>query len=297
MRDIRKRVHSPNADSCVKGHVVWSAPKSLWFLAMFLGWIIGGVLFFSWGAVVAFVVTSAIILCGGHSLGMHRKLIHDSFVCPTWLEYLGVYLGTLVGLGGPFTMMYTHDMRDWAQRQAQCHDYFSHGSKPMKDFWWQVHCALRLDVEPEFVFPDKLTESLFMRRLQRTAMLQQIPLALLLFYMGGWGFVFWGICGRVSVSIFGHWLIGYVAHTQGHQDWVVEGASVQGYNVRFCGLITFGECWHNNHHAFPESARLGQTRRQSDPGWWVLKTLERIGLVSDLKLPADLPPRETLVKL
>ena len=72
---------------------------------------------------------------------------------------------------------------------------------------------------------------------------------------------------------------------------------MQGFNVRFCGLITMGECWHNNHHAFPGSARLGINSDQADPGWWVLMVLQKINLVWNIKLPKDLPARGELVKL
>ena len=111
-----------NGGNALEGIVKWSPVKSLWIFAMYLGAIVGGAVFFSWGALLLFFVTSGMTLCVGHSVGMHRKLIHQSFNCPDWLEKIFVYLGTLVGLGGPFTMTYTHDMRDWAQRQSQCHD-------------------------------------------------------------------------------------------------------------------------------------------------------------------------------
>ena len=68
----------------------------------------------------------------------------------------------------------------------------------------------------------------------------------------------------------GHWLVGYFAHNRGPRSWHIEGAGVQGYNVPYCGLITMGEAWHNNHHAFPGSARLGLRDGETDPGWWVL---------------------------
>lgn len=114
---------------------------------------------------------------------------------------------------------------------------------------------------------------------------------------GGVDRVIWGECLRVTVSVMGHWLIGYFAHNTGQRHWHVEGASVQGYNVRFCGLITMGECWHNNHHAFPESAQLGIEKNQTDPGWWVLQLLEKVGLVWQIKRPADLPTRSELVPI
>ena len=55
-----------------------------------------------------------------------------------------------------------------------------------------------------------------------------------------------------------------------------------------------GEAWHNNHHAFPGSAKLGIYENQPDIGWWVLKILNKLRLVWDIKLPKDLPYRKEL---
>jgi stearoyl-CoA desaturase (delta-9 desaturase) len=125
-------------------------------------------------------------------------------------------------------------------------------------------------------------------------MLQQLPWALALYLWGGVGFVVWGICARVVVSLTGHWLVGYFAHNKGRRDWLVEGHAVQGHNVPFISLLTMGESWHNNHHAFPGSARLGLKATQFDPGWWALRLMQSVGLVSDLKSPSDLSPRPEL---
>ena len=127
--------------------------------------------------------------------------------------------------------------------------------------------------------------------LEKTRQLQQLPWAIVFYAIGGWSWVLWGICMRVSVCMTGHWLVGYIAHRWGHRDWHIDGAGVQGYNVRFCGLITMGECWHNNHHAYPDSAQMGLTVSQSDPGWWLIRTLEMLGLVWDVRRPEDLPQR------
>jgi fatty-acid desaturase len=112
------------------------------------------------------------------------------------------------------------------------------------------------------------------------------------------------VCFRVWVGITGHWLIGHFAHRHGHRAWDVQRAAVQGFNVRVPGLgalgwwitgaVSFGECWHNNHHAFPASSRIGHARHELDPAWWVLLALHRIGLVGHLALPADLPHRSEL---
>jgi len=128
-------------------------------------------------------------------------------------------------------------------------------------------------------------------------MLQQVPLAALLFAAGGASFVVWGISVRIVTSLVGHWLIGYFAHNVGPRDWHLAGHAVQGHNVPYLGLITMGESWHNNHHAFPESARLGLTEAQIDPGWWAISALRRFGLAWNVKQPNDLPVRPELAPI
>ena len=286
----------------VCGTVRWSPLKSLWWSSMLVLWLTVGIVNFSWSAVMIFVILSALTLCLGHSLGMHRFLIHGAFDCPRWVERTLLYLGTLVGLGGPFSMMRMHDTRDWAQRMPACHPFLSHGQGLARDFWWQLHCKLHLSRPPEFFFPRSLADDRFHRLLQATSMAQQLPLALLLLVLGGWGWVAWGIGARVAVSIFGHWLVGWFAHNgeaegNGRRDWHLAGASTQGFNVPRLGLVTFGECWHNNHHAFPGSARLGLRDDQWDPGWTVLRVMERLGLAWNLRTPETLPPRDNLVPI
>ena len=89
-------------------------------------------------------MSTAIVLLFGHSLGSHRKLIHDSFQCPRWLEYVLVYLGVQVGLAGPLGLLRQHELRDYAQRLPVCHDYLRHGRSFWIDAWWQLVCELRL---------------------------------------------------------------------------------------------------------------------------------------------------------
>ena len=93
------------------------------------------------------------------------------------------------------------------------------------------------------------------------------------------------------------WLVGHFAHKRGHQTWVVEGAAGQGYNVPYAGFITMGEAFHNNHHAFPSSAKLGLLPGQVDLGWWLIRTFQALGLAWNVKTPANLPPRPELRRL
>ena len=228
---------------------------------------------------------------------MHRRFIHRSYKCPRWLELVLVHLGTIVGLAGPFGMLRTHDLRDWAQRQTKCHDYFSHASVWYKDLYWQLLCSIKLDTPPNINPEKEISDDAVLTWMERTWMWQQLPWAETFYFLGGWAWVFWGISLRVSVSIFGHWLIGYFAHNQGHRSWHISGAAVQGHNIPWTALLTMGENWHNNHHAFPYSAKLGLEDGQWDPGWWMLKALEKFGLVSDLITPSTAELRPELSRL
>lgn len=285
---LKERILSSPGSRADTGRAKLSIAKSSWFVCMLAAWVWGGLYFFSWGAVGIFFSTTIVTLCGGHSLGMHRLFIHESYDCPKWLYYFGVWLGTIVGLGGPLTMMRTHDLRDWAQRENSCHPFPAQSEGKLKDFYWQVFCIWDNPQGPKFNYPNRVLDDPIILFFQRTAFLQQLPLAALLYFWGGWGFIVWGICARVVVSITGHWAVGWYAHnTHSHMPitFVQKGAAVQGRNVPLMAVVTFGEAWHNNHHAFPWSARIGLDAYEWDPGWWVLKGLEKMGLVWNIQAP------------
>ena len=289
-----ERVHSRIGSSAVDGKVKWLPVKSLWITGMTLIALIGGPLTFTWDAFAVFIVTCVVTICGGHSVGMHRLLIHRSFKTPGWVEKTLVYLGVLVGMAGPHGMIRLHDFRDWGQRQTACHDFFSHRAGFFTDAWWQLHCGIDLTHEPEFIIEDRIKHDRFYAFVERTWMLQQLPLAFLLFAIGGLPWLVWGVCCRVSISLIGHWIVGYFAHQPRKHLLYVKGACVQGYNLPKLGIITFGEAFHENHHAFPSSAKLGLLPGQFDPGWWLIATLERLGMARNVNTPDNLPLREGL---
>ncbi|MCB1489221.1 MAG: acyl-CoA desaturase [Bauldia sp.] len=292
-----ERVKPLPETSATDGRIVWAPVKSLWISTMAVAGVVGGAFCFSWSAVAVFVVLTAVTICAGHSVGMHRLLIHRSFKTHLWLERLLVYLGTLVGMAGPFGMIRAHDMRDWHQRQTECPPHPSHGAGFWMDAYWQLHCVFRLDSPPAFRIEGEAHKDRFYRAIEATWMAQQLPPAVVLLAIGGWGWVFWGICLRVAVSLTGHWMVGHFAHRTGHQGWRVEGIPVQGYNLPGLGLITFGENWHGNHHAFPHSARLGVEPGQFDPGYILVRSLARLGLAWDIQLPQSRTQRDGLVRV
>ena len=272
-----------------RGKILWDAPKSLWLSAMTLGGLAAILLTPSWTGAAVFAATTAITICAGHSVGMHRMLIHGAFQSPRWLAYVLVWLGTLVGMAGPFGMIRAHDMRDWHQRQSICPAHPSHGAGFWRDAWWQLHCRFDLDHPPDVRIEPKIAQDRVYQWLERHWQAQQLILALPLFVCGGLPLVLWGVCLRVSVSLIGHWMVGHYAHKSGHQGWRIEGLPVQGYNLPRLGWLTFGENWHGNHHAFPHSANLGVEPGQSDPGFWLIQTLHRLGLATHIRGPQDTP--------
>lgn len=291
-----RMIADDRSDPC-DGRIVWVPGKSLWTGGMTALALIGGPLAFSWDALGLFVVTTAVTICAGHSVGMHRLLIHRAFETPRWLERLLVYLGTLVGMAGPFGMIYAHDIRDWAQRQSRCHDLHAHRAGFFHDAWWQMHCAVALRRPPRFVIEDRVAADPFYRFIEVTWMAQQLPWAILFYALGGWGWVIWGIAVRIAVSLTGHWLIGHFAHRRGDQGWVVDGVAVQGYNVPYAGIVTFGEAYHGNHHAFPGSANLALEKGQIDLGWWLIRGLARLRLARSIETPETVGMRTGLRRL
>ena len=273
------------------GTVRWDPARSVWNGGMLLLALVLGPMYFTWGALLVFILLLAITMCAGHSVGFHRRLIHRTFKCPKWLERLLVWSGTLVGMQGPYWVIQSHDFRDWAQRQSNCHDFLKHGRGPLMDAWWNLHCRLFLRNPPAFDPGPGIADDRFYQFLQRTWMLQQLPVAMVLFAFGGLPWVVWGICVRVTVGVSMHWFVGYICHSHGPQSWLVDHGAVQAHNVPWAAIPSMGESWHNNHHAFPASARHGLYPGQLDIGFGFLKLLERFGLVWDIQIPQKLPPR------
>jgi len=201
-------------------------------------------------------------------------------------------MGTIVGIGGPLWTIRTHDTRDWSQRQPQCHDFLAHRQGLLKDAWYNLHCKIVLEHAPEFDPGVEIKNDKFYQFLEKTWMLQQLPIAIILYYLGGMPWLVWGVFVRVASCTTMHWFISYFAHTRGPQSWHVDDAGVQAHDVPLAAIPTFGESWHNNHHAFPASAKHGLYPGQIDIGWNFVRLLEYFGLAWDVQVPSNLPPRD-----
>lgn len=282
--------------SAVEGTIRINPLKTIWVLGHGFAGVVGVFMFPQLDALIVFLGLACLTICAGHSVGMHRLLIHRSFEVPRGLEYFLVWLGVLVGMAGPLGMIRAHDMRDWHQRQTFCPPHPSHGASFWRDAWWQMCCTFQLKAPPDLVIEEHVRTDIFYRVMEYTWMAQQLPIAAMLYALGGWAWVLWGISFRIFVSLTGHWMIGHFAHKNGEQGWRIEDIPVQGYNLPGLGLITFGENWHGNHHAFPHSAKLGVELGQFDPGYLLIMCLEKVGLAWNIKTPTSEPERCGLVR-
>jgi stearoyl-CoA desaturase (delta-9 desaturase) len=129
--------------------------------------------------------------------------------------------------------------------------------------------------------PDLAAEP-FYRVLSRYHYVPLWTLGLSLWYLGGWDLVCWGIFLRVVFGLHATWLVNSATHMWGSRRFNTRDDSRNNWWV---ALLTFGEGWHNNHHAHPVSARHGLSWWEFDQSWITLKVLKAIGLVRDLKVP------------
>jgi stearoyl-CoA desaturase (delta-9 desaturase) len=100
----------------------------------------------------------------------------------------------------------------------------------------------------------------------------------------GWQAVLWGIFLRTTIGLHATWLVNSATHLWGTQRFNTGDDSTNNFLI---ALLTFGEGWHNNHHAHPNSARHGLRWYQVDMNWYGIQTLRLFGLAKNIKLPRE----------
>ena len=98
---------------------------------------------------------------------------------------------------------------------------------------------------------------------------------------GGWSYVIWGVFLRMVVELHVTWLVNSASHTWGYRTYDTPEDS---RNLWWVGLLAWGEGWHNNHHAFPRSARHGLEWWEFDANWVVIRLLRAVGLAREIQL-------------
>jgi fatty-acid desaturase len=255
-----------------------------------------GLLFLHLGALAAFIPSTftwtglgvAIALCYltgglGISLGYHRLLTHHSLRLPRWLNYTIAVLGMLALQGGPITWVATHRRHHAnADRAGDPHDIHRGLRWSHIEWLYRDNDARPSPDELRRLAPD-LWQNSFYRFLERTNVLWQVVLGLALLAAGGWSFVIWGIFVRLVFTYHITWLVNSAAHHFGYRTYRTNDESRNNWWV---ALLTWGEGWHNNHHAFPSSARHGLRWFELDTTWLTIRVLAALRLAHDVRIPA-----------
>lgn len=232
---------------------------------------------FSWPAVGVAVLLHWITIGLGVSLGFHRLASHRSFRVPQWLEYFFILCGTLAAQGG---------VKGWVGYHRMHHLYADSPADPhnsTQGFWWS-HIGWLMHDPPSSEELRRHTQDIandpFYRFCHRNYIALQAVLAILLYGLGGMPFVVWGIFVRLFVGFHSTCCVNSVCHLFGYRPYAVADSSTNSWWV---ALLTFGEGWHNNHHAFQSSARHGLRWWELDLTWLTIQLLAKLGLATKVK--------------
>jgi fatty-acid desaturase len=237
---------------------------------------------FSWTALVAMGILMYLSGGVGIALGFHRTLTHRSVTLSKPIEYFASICGCLALQGSPIEWVATHRAhhahtdRDGDPHNAAKGLGWSH-------FWWMVmpnRNILTPDLKRRYA-ADLYAEP-FYRFLDRFHLLPSAMLAVVLFVAGGWPWLVWGMFVRLALVYQFTWLVNSAAHSTGYRSFETDDRST---NCWWVALLGWGEGWHNNHHAFPFSARHGLRWFEFDITWITLRALQMAHLATNVKLP------------
>lgn len=251
----------------------------------------------NWGAFWVTVVLS--LFTGlGITLGYHRLLTHRSFKLPKWLEYFFAYCGVHAGERDPIFWVSVHKNHHmYADTEKDPHSpkegfWFSHMGWFHHNDYLAAKCGESRSGEHTNV--PELKAQWFYRFLHETYVFHTIGLAALLYQLGGFPYLAWGMGMRAVLVNHCTFLATSASHLWGERPWNTPDTSTNNWWV---AMLTLGEGWHNNHHAFPWSARHGLEWWQLDFTWEVIKFLEMVGLATNVKLPTETDKRRLISSL
>lgn len=251
-----------------------------------------------WISITAFVLTY-LAIGFGVTIGYHRLLAHRAFNTYRWVEGIFIVLGCMSMQGPPIRWAATHRRH----HQKSDHDGDPHspnlhgdGALGVLRGLWHAHTGWLLT-------PDKPHIDRSVKDLLRDPMIRMIDRLYWLWlaisiavpftigflgyhysWTGGLACVFWAVVVRISLMHHATWSVNSVCHTFGYRNYE---ATDESRNNPIVAIVSLGEGWHNNHHAFPTSARHGMRWFEFDLSWMVIRTLELSRLVWDVRRPSS----------
>jgi stearoyl-CoA desaturase (Delta-9 desaturase) len=246
----------------------------------------------------AVVLTVALIAVLGHgvTIGFHRLFAHRSFEANRPLKIVLAILGTLAFQGSVIGWVADHRRHHrYADRPGDPHSPLWKDDEPLlgvRGLWhahlgWcftvdatsREHYASDLLADHDLVWIDRLFVPLAIATFA-------VPFAVGYVWSGTWAGAWTALlCAgfvRIGITLNGTWSVNSICHRFGKRPFATRDAST---NFAPLAVITMGEAWHNNHHAFPRSARHGLGPRQLDSSARIIHWLERLGWATNVHWP------------
>ena len=238
--------------------------------------------------VIINIVLVYITVCLGHCVGLHRCIIHQTFNTFEFVKKTLLFFSCLSGIGGSLNWIKVHALRDHWQNQGYAPSALTYKNSLIYDFFINLHCRI-YPKDPLHVerLPQGLIRNSTVLFFEKAWVFLNLFLFLLLWRFTSLSNAIFLVPFRVSISIVGHWLVGYIVHKWGYKTYNIKGAIEEGRNSLILGWLTFGEAYHNNHHKFPDSASMGLKRVELDIGYLTILFLKKIKLAWDVKISED----------
>jgi stearoyl-CoA desaturase (delta-9 desaturase) len=228
----------------------------------------------------------------GISMGYHRLHTHRSYKLPRALEYFLAFCGTLSLEGGPIVWVATHRIHhQYSDKPGDPHS-------PHDGPWWS-HIGWLLVGESKHnntklmaKYAPDLAKDPYYAHLNTYHWVPVVVVSILLLVFGGLPLLLWATCMRLTFGLHATWTVNSVTHMWGHRRFQTRDDS---RNNVLIALITFGEGWHNNHHAHPTSARHGLAWYEVDFSWIQISILKFLGIAKAVrvaKVHTAIPERE-----
>ncbi len=270
--------------------VVTAAPPILLVVGMVFGWI-GNL--FDWQDILILALFYMVV-GSGITVGFHRLLTHRSFKVHRLTRAIFAALGSAAAEGPVIDWVATHRKHhQFSDVDGDPHSPHGHGGGFVGAFKGLVHAHIGwvfsdMEVADEQRYAKDLVADPWLVFVDRTFLLWVLlglaaafglGVALKGTVSGGLEALLWGGAARIFLMHHATFSINSVCHFFGTRSYDTPDES---RNVFWLAVPTWGEAWHNNHHAFPTSYRHGLERWQLDPSARIIRTLELLGLAWDV---------------
>src|SRR5205807_390660 len=260
------------------GQVAWI---TMFFMALFHAGAIVALFFFGWKPLMLAIFLWWVSGSLGIGMCYHRLLTHRGYKTPKWVEYIMTVCATMALEGGPIFWVAIHRIHH------QHSDSEGDPHTPREGKWWS-HMGWILSGEPLHHYTDELsryTPDLARDRfhvwISKWHWVPLTTVGLLILAIGGWQYLLWGVFFRVVIGLHATWLVNSATHLWGSRRFVTRDDSTNNFLI---AIFSFGEGWHNNHHAHPVSARHGLAWYEIDMNYLGIMALKKLGLASDIKI-------------